>query len=165
MFTRAIEYEQKLQSERQELKMEVTGEFVKKHEFWDYSKRGKNWIAEVTGLSKRYGFQRRFLDLTYRGREKHFLLKDFVPGHLYEVVSVYCISKRKSHPQIQSIFECVSIGEEVLLREIFESEVLERFTEQDTMDVPRILVKQLLKEVSKTEAVALIEEMSKDSGN
>ena len=92
-------------------------------------------------------------------------MKDFVPGHLYEVVSVYCISKRKSHPQIQSIFECVSIGEEVLLREIFESEVLERFTEKDTMDVPRTLVKQLLKEVSKAEAVALIEEMSKDSGN
>ena len=51
------------------------------------------------------------------------------------------------------------------MREIFESEVLKRFTEQDTMDVPRILVKQLLKEVSKAEAVALIEEMSKDSGN
>jgi len=105
-------------------------------------------------ISRRYGFKRRFLNLTYRGREKHFHLKDFVPGHLYEVVSVYCISKRKSHPRIQSIFECISIGEEVLLREIFESEVLERFIEQDTMDVPRILVKQLLKDVSKTEALS-----------
>ena len=61
--------------------------------------------------------------------------------------------------------ECVSIGEEVLLIEIFESEVLEQFTEQDAMTVPQILVKQLLKEVSKAEVVALIEEMSKDSGN
>ena len=52
------------------------------------------------------------------------------------------------------------IGEEVLLREIFESEVLEQFTKQDARIVPRILVKQLLKEVSKAEAVALIEEMS-----
>ena len=59
----------------------------------------------------------------------------------------------------------MSIGEEVLLIEIFESEVLERFTEQEPMDVPQILVKQLLKEVSKAETVALIEEVSKDSGN
>ncbi len=49
--------------------------------------------------------------------------------------------------------------------EIFESEVLERFSEQETMTIPQILVKQLFKEVSKAEAVVLIEEMSKDSGN
>jgi hypothetical protein len=87
VFTRAVEYVQKSEPERLELKIEVVSEFVRKHEYWEYSKQGKNYIAEITGLSKRYGFRRRFLDIVYRGREKHFLLKDFVPGHLYEVVS------------------------------------------------------------------------------
>ena len=162
MFTGAEEYEEKLTPERLELRMEVVGEFVKKHDYWEYSKQGKNYIAEITGLSKKYGFRRRFLDLNYRGREKHFLLQDFLPGHLYEIVSIYCVNRRRSHPIIKSIFECVSIEEdEILLREVFENEVLERFTDHDTMNVPRILVKQLLKEVSVEEAVKLIGEMAK----
>lgn len=72
------------------------------------------------------------------------------------------MNRRRSHLKIKSIFECVSIGEdEILLREVFENEVLERFADHDTMNVPRILVKQLLNEVSEEEAVKLIEEMAK----
>lgn len=164
MFTRAIESKQKSTPERQELKMEVVGEFVKKHQYWEYSKQGKNYIAEVTGLSKRYRFKRRFLDLTYRGREKHFLLKDFAPGHLYEVVSIQCKGRKEVCTHIKSIFECVSIGEdEVLFREVFDSEVLERFSDHDAMIIPKILIQQLLREISVNEAIALIEEISRSN--
>ncbi|MBU7009182.1 MAG: hypothetical protein HXS46_00720 [Theionarchaea archaeon] len=164
MFTQAIESKQKSTPERQELKMEVVGEFVKKHQCWEYSKQGKNYIAEVTGLSKRYGFKRRFLDLIYRGREKHFLLKDFVPGHLYEIVSIQYKGRKEVCTHIKNIFECVSIGEDgVLFREIFDNEVLERFSEHDDMIIPKILVQQLLRKVSVDEAIALIEESSKSN--
>ena len=111
MFTGAVDYEQKSEPERLELKIEVVNEFVRKHEYWEYSKQGKNYIAEITGLSKKYGFRRRFLDTVYRGQEKHFLLKDFVPGHLYEVVSAYCVNRKESYPRIQGIFVCVCILE------------------------------------------------------
>jgi hypothetical protein len=159
MVTRAVEYEQKSEPERLELKIEVFDEFVRKHEYWENSKQGKNYIAEIMGLSKRYGFKRRFLDLGLRGREKHFLLKDFVPGHLYEIVST-SVSRGKSYPRIQSIFECVYIGDkEILLREVFESEVVEQFRNYD-LNVPRILVEQLLSNVSKDEAIRLIKEIS-----
>jgi hypothetical protein len=154
---RVIEYEQL--PERQELRMEVVNEFVKRHEYWEYAAKGKNWIAEITGLSKIYGFKRRFLDLVLRGREKHFLLKDFVPGHLYEIVST-SVSRGRSYPRIQSIFECVYIGDkEILLREVFESEVLEQFSDY-SLSVPRILAEHLLSNVSREEAIRLIKEIS-----
>ena len=160
MVTGAVEYEQKSEPERLELKIEVVNEFVRKHEHWEYSKQGKNYIAEITGLSQKYGFQRRFLDTVYRGREKHFLLKDFVPGHLYEVVSAYRVNRKKSYPRIQGIFVCVHIGEhKILLREVTESEVIDRFT-NGTVSVPEILVEQLLKEVPREEAIRLIMETS-----
>ena len=142
MFAGAVEYEQKSKPERLELKIEVVDEFVRKHEYWEYSKQGKNYIAEITGLSQKYGFRRRFLDMVYREQEKHFLLKDFVPGHLYEVVSASCINRKEPYPRIQGIFVCVYIGEhEILLREVTESEVVDIFT-NGTVSVPEILVEQ-----------------------
>lgn len=160
MMVAAVE-NQKCTLNRLELKMEVVGEFVKKHPYWEYSKGGKNYIAEIVGLSREYGYQRRFLNSQFLGQEKHFLLADFVPGHLYEVVSIYYISRNNPHPRIKNIFECVSIGDaEIVLKEVFDSEVVARFSGRDPLVVPRTLVKQLLREVSKEDALALVREAS-----
>ena len=55
---------------------------------------------------------------------------------------------------------CMYIGEhEILLREVTESEVVDMFT-NGTVNVPEILVEQLLREVSREEAIRLIMETS-----
>ncbi len=56
-----------------EIRMEITSCFVKKHEYWVKRRRGKNWIARIAGLDTRYDYKREFLETTRIGREKAFL--------------------------------------------------------------------------------------------
>jgi len=50
-----------LEGNTDEIKMEISSCFVKKHEYWDSRRGGKNWIAKITGLDKKYGYKREFL--------------------------------------------------------------------------------------------------------
>ncbi|MGD2250382.1 MAG: tyrosine-type recombinase/integrase [Candidatus Methanofastidiosia archaeon] len=67
-----------LEGDTDEIRMEIHSCFVKKHECWE--KRGKNWIARITGLDKKYGYKREFLETVKVGTEKVFRLEDFHIG-------------------------------------------------------------------------------------
>ena len=49
-----------LKGDTNEIRMEIQSCFVKKHECWE--NRGKNWIARITGLDKKYGYKREILE-------------------------------------------------------------------------------------------------------
>ncbi|MBU7047192.1 MAG: hypothetical protein HXS54_12235 [Theionarchaea archaeon] len=124
--------------------------FVRKHEYW--KNKGKNWIARITGLDERYGYKRDFLETTRLGREKVFLLEDFQIGDIYEVASLHT----GSYDGLKDTFVCIEITEtHVILEYISPEEVLDRISSEESLAVN--LVQQLLKVVTKDEAVELIE--------
>jgi len=49
-----------LEGNTDEIRMEIHSQFVEQHEYWE-SRRGKNWIAKITGLDTKYGYKREFL--------------------------------------------------------------------------------------------------------
>ncbi|MBU7045481.1 MAG: hypothetical protein HXS54_03515 [Theionarchaea archaeon] len=109
-----------------EIRMEIHSRFVKKHEYW--VAKGKNWIARITGLDKRYGYKREFLETVRIGREKVFFVKDFCMGEIYEVVS---LSKR-GRIGVKDVFECIDVTEtEVVLQRITQDEVIAACTGKD----------------------------------
>ena len=138
-----------------EIRMEIASCFVRKHEYWE--NRGKNWIAKITGLDERYGYKREFLDTTRIGREKVFLLEDFRVGEIYEVASLYTTGGT-THVGLRDTFVCTEITEtHVVLECIPKEEVLERCSNQEENTAAANLVQQLLKIVTKDEAVELIQ--------
>ncbi|MBU7027491.1 MAG: hypothetical protein HXS48_11195 [Theionarchaea archaeon] len=137
-----------------EIRMEITSCFVRKHEYW--VKRGKNWIARITGLDTRYGYKREFLETTRIGREKVFLLEDFHVGEIYEIASIYTSSG--TIKGLKDTFVCTEITQtHVVLECIPQEEVLKRYTDQKENVAAQNLVQQLLKIVTKDEAVELIQ--------
>lgn len=140
-----------------ELRMEIHSWFVKKHEYWIKRKRGKNWIARITGLDERYGFKREFLEPVRMGKEKVFRLEDFHIGAVYEVASVYCPGKSE-HISIRDTYECTEITEtHVVLQCVTQDEVIRKFSKGNKSTVAKNLVQQLLEVVTKEEAVNLIQ--------
>jgi len=138
-----------------EIRMEITSCFVRKHEYWE--NRGKNWIAKITGLDERYGYKREFLDTTRIGREKVFLLEDFCVGEIYEIASLYTTGGN-THVGLKDSFVCTEITDmHVVLECIPQEEVLERYSNQEENTAAVSLVQQLLKIVTKDEAVKLIQ--------
>ncbi len=137
-----------------EIVMEIHSCFVRKHEYWE--NRGKNWIARITGLDERYGYKREFLETTKIGKEKVFLLQDFHVGGLYEVASMHSTGG-STHVGLKDTFICTEITEtHVVLECISQEEVLKRCNNQVNL-VAADLVQQLLKIVTKDEAVELIQ--------
>ncbi len=136
-----------------EIIMEITSQFVRKHEYWE--NRGKNWIARITGLDEKYGYKREFLQTTKIGKEKVFLLEDFHVGEIYEVASLHS-GGGTTHVGLRDTFVCTEITEtHVVLECISQEGVLKRCCNQKNVAVN--LVQQLLKVVTKDEAVELIE--------
>ena len=143
-----------LERNTDEIRMEINSYFVKKHECWERS--GKNWVARITRLDKRYGYKREFLETTKVGTEKVFRLEDFHIGDFYEVVSIKeGVAKRI---KVKDAFECVEITEtHVVLRYLIQEEVIQRLSEERTDVIAVNLVQQLLKIVTKDQAVRLIQ--------
>ncbi|MBU7046666.1 MAG: hypothetical protein HXS54_09540, partial [Theionarchaea archaeon] len=110
------------------------------------------WIARITGLDERYGYKRDFLETTRLGREKVFLLEDFQIGDIYEVASLHT----GSYDGLKDTFVCIEITEtHVILEYISPEEVLDKISSEESLAVN--LVQQLLRVVTKDEAVELIE--------
>lgn len=139
-----------------EIRMEIVSWVVNPHQYWE--KKGKNWIARITGLDKTYGYKREFLETVKVGKEKVFLLKDFHLGDIYEVAS---IPRGAQHYSVKDTFECVEIGSDIVLRYVTQDEVIQKITENNQDIVAESLVQQLLRIVTKEKAVALIETMGR----
>ncbi|MBU7043182.1 MAG: hypothetical protein HXS47_06280 [Theionarchaea archaeon] len=135
-----------------EIRMEIHSCFVRTHEYW--KRNGKNWIARITGLDEKYGYKREFLKTAQLGREKVFLLEDFHIGEIYEIAS---ISRTGGHIGVKDMFLCAGIDETcVVLELILQEDILEKMCNRGE-NVALQLVHQLLKVVTKDEAVQLIQ--------
>ncbi len=138
-----------------EIRMEISSCFVKKHEHWEKGRYGKNWIARITGLDKKYGYKREFLETTKVGKEKVFHLEDFHTGEIYEIASVSGGGIKRIN--LKDAFECTEITEtHVVLRYLEQEEVIEKVSEERN-DRAENLVHQLLRIVTKDQAVKLIQ--------
>lgn len=143
-----------LEGDTDEIRMEIQSCFVKKHECWE--KRGKNWIARITGLDKKYGYKREFLETAKVGTEKVFRLEDFHIDEIYEIASIKGGAAKKIN--VKDAFECVKITEtHVVLRYLTQEEVIQRLGEERTEVIAVNLVQQLLKIVTKDQAKRLIQ--------
>ena len=150
-----------MKKKTEEIRMEITSAFVKKHEFWVNHVRGKNWIARITGLDRVYGYRREFLQMVHMGQEKVFQLTDFVVDGVYEVASEYFTGSGKKSRYLRDTFVCREITEtHVVLEWISQEEVVRRFAEENGVTVAESLAKQLLRIVSPRKAKALIETIS-----
>ena len=148
-----------LEGNTDEIRMEITSCFVKKHEYWESRRGGKNWIARITGLDKKYGYKREFLRTVSVGREKVFHLEDFHLGEIYEVASMYTAGGGR-HINVRGTYECEEITEDhVLLRCCTQDEVIAGLSESRNY-VAESLARQLLNIVTKDEAVTLISEIA-----
>ena len=123
---------------------------------WALGEPWKNWIARITGLDKKYGYKREFLESTKVGTEKVFHLEDFRIGEIYEITSIKGGVSRRI--KIKDAFECVEITETyVALRYLSQEEVIQGLGEEKTDIIAVNLVQQLLKIVTKDQAVNLIQ--------
>lgn len=138
-----------------EIKMEINSCFVRKHEYWE-RRHGKNWIARITGLDKKYGYRREFLQTVTIGTEKVFRLEDFHIGEIYEIASIS--AGGNGHVKIKDAFECMEITEtHVILKYLTQDEVIEILGEENKDVIAQSLVQQLLKIVTKDQALKLIQ--------
>ena len=145
-----------LKGNTDEIRMEIHSQFVEQHEYWE-SRRGKNWIAKITGLDTKYGYKREFLRSVKVGTKKVFHLEDFHIGGIYEVGSIYTGGGLK-RINVKDTFECVEITEtHVVLRCVSQDEVIKKLGEENTDIVAENLVRQLLRIVTKDQALKLIQ--------
>ena len=139
-----------------EIRMEIHSQFVEQHEYWE-SRRGKNWIAKITGLDKKYGYKREFLKSVKAGTKKVFHLEDFHIGEIYEIGSISTGGGLK-RINVKDTFECAEITEtHVVLRCISQDEVIRKLGEKNTDIIAQNLVRQLLRIVTKDQALKLIQ--------
>lgn len=103
----------------------VESDFVEKPEGWVNHRRSKNYMARLIGLSRRYGFEREFLERQRVGRETYFLKADFAIGEIYEIRCIYYSARGTPNPHIEGFFQCISIdAEKVVLVEVSEETAL-----------------------------------------
>ena len=147
-----------LEGNTDEIRMEIQSCFVKTHEYWEKRRGGKNWIAHVTGLDKKYGYKREFLETVKVGKKKVFQLEDFHVDEIYEVASMYTAGVSKC-VHVRDTYECVEITEDqVILSCCTQDEVIERFGENNGDLVAESLVEQLLRVVTKDQAIRLVQQ-------
>ncbi len=144
-----------LEGNTDEIRMKTNSCFVKTYEYWEKRRGGKNWIAHITGLDTKYGYKREFLETTKVGKEKVFHLEDFHTGEIYEIAFIKRdVTKRIN---LKDAFECTEITEtHVVLRYLEQEEVIEKASEERN-DRAENLVQQLLRIVTKDQAVNLIQ--------
>jgi hypothetical protein len=144
-----------LEGDINEIRMGINSCFVKRHEYWENG-RGKNWIARITGLDKKYGYKREFLEPVRIGTETVFRLEDFHIGEIYEIASISAGGVR--HIKLKDAFECTEITETyIVLRYLTQEEVIERLGEENIHVIANSLVQQLLRIVTKDQALELIQ--------
>ncbi len=147
------------------LKMVIDGRFVEKHEHWAKGRYDKNYIAEITGLHPKFTFNRKFLNREKRGRAKDYLVKDFLEGHYYEIVSKEMESEvnykhggvnlGNEEIKIKGLYECVSVNldtNEILFEEADYDELkgyLEDL-EYEGMDLKEARAKDLIEKALET---------------
>jgi hypothetical protein len=135
--------------------MEIDSCFVRRHGYWENG-RGKNWIARITGLDKKYGYKREFLEPVKIGTGTVFRLEDFHIGEIYEIASISTGGIR--HIKLKDAFECTEITEtHIVLRYLTEEEVIEKLGEENTYVIAHKFVQQLLRVVTKDQAFELIQ--------
>ncbi len=100
-----------LEGNTDEIRMEINSCFVKTQEYWEKRHGGKNWVAHITGLDKKYGYKREFLQTVKVGKAKVFQLEDFRLGEIYEVASTYTAGAIKC-VHVRGIYECIEITED-----------------------------------------------------
>jgi len=147
-----------LEGNTDEIRMEIQSCFVKTHEYWEKRRGGKNWVARITGLDTKFGYRRQFLETVKVGKKKVFQLEDFHVGEIYEVASMYTAGVSKC-VHVRDTYECIEITEDqVVLSCVTQDEVIERFGENNGDLVAESLVEQLLKIVTKDQAINLIQQ-------
>ena len=145
-----------LEGNTDEIRMEIRSCFVKKHEYWERRRGARNWIARIRGLDRQYGYKREFLEMVQVGGEKVFHLEDFHLGGIYEIASIYTAGKSQ-YTSLRGTYECVEVRkDQITLRYATQDEVFERLSGEDKSLVAENLVQQLLKVVTKDQAVNLI---------
>jgi hypothetical protein len=137
-----------------EIRMEIRSCFVRTHEHWE--RNGKNWIACITGLDKRYGYRREFLEPVQLGRDKVFLLEDFHIGEIYEIASISRVGG-VTYVGLRDTYLCTGINEICVVLEIISQEDILKKKCNRGENVAVHLVHQLLKVVTKDKAVKLIQ--------
>lgn len=118
----------------------VEGKYVKKPDQWVRHRRSNNYIAHLVGISKRYNYNRLFLERVRVGRETYFLLPDFEVGELYEIVCVYYTGSGRPSPNVDAIYELyLNDGEKLHFRKIEDEEYIirklsEKYPQVEEMD-------------------------------
>ena len=104
----------------------VESDFVEKPEGWVNHRRSKNYIARLTGLSRKYGFEREFLEKQRVGRETFFLKADFIEREIYEIKCIYYSARGNPNTHLEGFFQCVSVEDErIVLGEVSEETALQ----------------------------------------
>ena len=140
----------------------VNKTFVARPSQWEYHKRGKNWGARLTGLDAKYGFARKFLNLTDFSGEKLYKLEDFEAGGFYEWKCIYFSGGGSPSVALEGIFRLTEITDsEVKFVEATSEEAIKALEEvKSSLDQARILVEKLVKLVGKDRAIELLKEVN-----
>jgi len=145
-----------LKGNTDEIRMEIHSQFVEQHEYWE-SRRGKNWIAKITGLDAKYGYQREFLKSVKAVTKKVFHVEDFHIGETYEIGSISTGGGLK-RINVKDTFECAEITEtHIVFRYVSQDEEIKKLGEKNTDIIAQNLVRQLLRIVTKDQALKLIQ--------
>jgi hypothetical protein len=123
----------------------IGGAYVLKPAEWVTHRRSKNYIAEILGTDKKWGFKRRFLERTTFSGESYFLLDDFKEGHIYEIRCVYYTGGGYPDPRIDDIFVVEKImNDAVCFRRLPKGEAIKRATQMDAMKFPAPLIHEYM---------------------
>lgn len=144
------------------IEMEIVGkEFVRKHDHWEYHRRGKNYIAHITGLNDEYGFAREFLERSKLGKETFFKAEDFKVGEIYEIVSIYYSGSGNPSANVKDFYICTKKNGKLEFEKRSNDEVIIRFSEDNNEDEKlELLAKELITAAgSKEKALKLLKSL------
>lgn len=112
----------------------IEGLYVEKPQEWVQHRRSKNYIAKITGFSKKYGLERQFLQRQRVGKESYFSIEDFEKGELYEIKCIYYTGSWKPCPRLEGFFECIEKGNKaIILKEISEEELIAKLKQKNSL--------------------------------
>ena len=94
------------------MELEVVEElYVKVPPQWVFHHRSKNYVAKLIGLSRKFGFERRFLDTQRFQKKVLFAKSDFVQGEIYEMRCIYYTGGGKAQTELDGLYRCVEISD------------------------------------------------------
>ena len=77
-------------------KIEIGGRTLWSLPFWEYHRRGKNWVALIKGSDPKFKFQREFLDTIQIDGKK--FLEEIKPKQVYEFRHIYYTGSGRPSP-------------------------------------------------------------------